>query len=356
MGKNRTTVQWLRINLFKTKSQSVISICLILILIYFFILIIDWSIINATFYGTSKKNCNTNGACWVFIRVHWEQLLFGSYPNDELWRIYLALSLLIAMGVIAKLKLTSFNTLLILTFIILPISEFFLIYGGIFNLKIIDTHLWGGLLLTLIIAISGIIFAFPIAILAALGRRSTMPVIKTIATAYIEFIRGVPLISLLFMASVMFPLFMPQGFHINKLLRALVAIILFQGAYLAEVIRAGLNAIPKGQYESSKALGFNYWPMMYCIILPQALRIVIPGIVNSQIALLKDTSLILIIGLFDFLGIAQALTTQGQWLGMNLEGYTFCAAIYWLLCFSMSQYSQRLEIRLNKDKKNYAQK
>jgi general L-amino acid transport system permease protein len=211
----------------------------------------------------------------------------------------------------------------------------------------VETRLWGGLFLTLVIASVGIAGSLPLGIVLALGRRSTMPVVRAISVAFIEVWRGVPLITVLFMASNMFPLFMPEGVNLDKLLRALLAVMIFAGAYMAEVVRGGLQAIPKGQYEAAEALGLGYWKTMGLVILPQALKIVIPGIVNNFIGLFKDTTLVLIIGLFDFLGMAQAAVTNPDWLGFGVEGYVFTGLGFWIFCFGMSRYSQRLERRLH---------
>jgi general L-amino acid transport system permease protein len=218
--------------------------------------------------------------------------------------------------------------------------------GGVFSLAEIETEKWGGLMLTLIVAGVGITASLPIGILLALGRQSSMPVIRALCVAFIELWRGVPLITVLFMAAVMLPLFLPDGMTLDKLLRALIGVALFAGAYMAEVVRGGLQAVPRGQTEAARALGLGYWRIMLSVVLPQALRIVIPGIVNVFVALFKDTTLVLIIGLFDFLGIIKTALTNPEWLGYSIEGYVFAALVFWVFCFSMSRYSARLERRL----------
>jgi general L-amino acid transport system permease protein len=228
-----------------------------------------------------------------------------------------------------------------------PVICFYLYVGGSFGLVEVETPLWGGLFLTLVIAITGIVASLPIGIILALGRRSNMPVVRAVCVGFIELWRGVPLITVLFMASVMFPLFMPEGVTFDKLLRALIGVGLFSAAYMAEVVRGGLQAIPRGQIEGAQALGLNFPKMMFFIVMPQALKMVIPGIVNTFIGLFKDTTLVLIIGLFDFLGMAQLSTTNPEWLGFSVEGFVFCAAVFWVFCFSMSQYSQHLERKLH---------
>jgi len=235
--------------------------------------------------------------------------------------------------------------------VIYPIIAYVLFKGGMFGLSVVDTRRWGGLFLTLVIAGVGMTAALPLGVLLALGRRSQMPAIQTLCVTFIEFWRGVPLITMLFMSSVMLPLFLPEGMNFDKFLRALIEVTLFQAAYMAEVVRGGLQAIPKGQFEAASALGLGYWKIMGLIILPQALKLVIPGIVNTFIALFKDTSLVLIISLFDLMNTVHNATTNPEWLGFSTEGYVFAAAVYWLFCFSMSSYSQSLEKRLHTDHK-----
>jgi general L-amino acid transport system permease protein len=227
-----------------------------------------------------------------------------------------------------------------------PVIGTILLVGGAFGMPLVETQLWGGLMLTLVIAGVGIVASFPIGIVLALGRRSTMPLIRALCVTFIELVRGVPLITILFMASVMLPMFLPEGMNFDKLLRALVGVTLFAGAYMAEVVRGGLQAIPRGQYEAAAALGLGYWKMMGLVVLPQALRVVIPGIVNTFIALFKDTTLVLIIGLFDLLGMIQAATTDPKWLGYAVEGYVFAAFVFWIFCFGMSRLSMSLEVKL----------
>ncbi|MGP1929224.1 MAG: amino acid ABC transporter permease, partial [Arsenophonus sp. ER-BJ3-MAG3] len=231
--------------------------------------------------------------------------------------------------------------------VIYPIVVWFLMYGGYFGLERVETRQWGGLTLTLIIASVGIAGALPLGILLALGRRSEMPVVRTLSIIFIEFWRGVPLITVLFMSSVMLPLFMAEGTTIDKLVRALVGVILFQSAYVAEVVRGGLQALPKGQYEAAESLSLGYWKTQMLVILPQALKMTIPGLVNTIIALFKDTSLVIIIGLFDLFSSVQQATVDPTWLGMSTEGYVFAAMVYWIFCFSMSRYSQYLEKRFH---------
>jgi len=275
--------------------------------------------------------------------------MYGFYPQAEQWRVNLGLALL--AGMMAPLLFRGFRhkwplgLALVLGY---PLIAYVLFHGGILGLPVVETSQWGGLMLTLVLAVVGMVLALPLGILLALGRRSRMPVIRAASVTYIELWRGVPLITVLFMASVMLPLFLPEGATLDKLLRAMIGIVLFQSAYMAEVVRGGLQAIPTGQYEAAESLGLGYWQSMGLIILPQALKLVIPGIVNTFIALFKDTTLVLIIGLFDLLGIVQQAFADPNWLGYSVEGYLFAGFVFWAFCFGMSRYSQALERELQR--------
>lgn len=274
--------------------------------------------------------------------------MYGRYPDEELWRInvtYVLFAASILALVIPKVPGKKWTTLFLL--IVFPVLCYFMYAGGSFGLVDVETPVWGGLFLTLVIAVTGIVASLPIGILLALGRRSNMPVVRAVCVAFIELWRGVPLITVLFMASVMFPLFMPEGVNFDKLVRALLGVTLFSAAYMAEVVRGGLQAIPKGQYEGAQALGLNFSKTMYFIIMPQALKLVIPGIVNTFIGLFKDTTLVSVIGLFDFLGMVQSASSNPDWLGFVNTGYAFAALIYFIFCFGMSQYSQHIERKLH---------
>ena len=349
------TLFWLKENLFSNVVNSILTILSIVLLFVLFPPLFEWAIAKADWVGSSKDSCSKDGACWVFIRVWFDQFLYGRYPSDSVWRINLSYFLAIATAlplffsvVPKKVKLGLIGFLLF----IYPIICFYLFYGSGFGLEVVETSRWGGLFLTLVIAVSGIVLSLPLGILLALGRRSEMPVVKSFCVIFIEFWRGIPLITVLFMASVMFPLFVPESISPDKLLRVLVGVILFSSAYMAEVVRGGLQAIPKGQYEAAAALGLNYWKSMLLIILPQALKMVIPGIVNTFIGLFKDTTLVLIIGLFDLLGMVQLAATNPKWLGFNNEGYVFAALGFFVFCFAMSRYSQYLERVLNTGHRN----
>ena len=341
-------IGWMRQNLFSTWYNSTLTILALWLIWEAVPPFIEWALIDADWTGTTRDDCSREGACWVFIKEWFGQFIYGRYPFEERWRVNLGAIILLVCA--ATLFIPHFRykqwmgAFLLLGY---PVIAFFLFSGDAFGLEWAETPLWGGLFLTLVIALVGCVLALPIGVLLALGRRSDMPAVRAVCVAFIELWRGVPLITVLFMASVMFPLFVPEGLTIDKLLRALIGVMLFQAAYLAEVVRGGLQAISRGQYEGAQALGLNYWKMMVLIILPQALKLVIPGIVNSFIALLKDTTLILIIGLFDFLGMIQSAGSNPDWLGFAIEGYVFAAFVFWIMCFSMSRYSQHLERKLH---------
>ncbi|GAD79431.1 amino acid ABC transporter permease [Vibrio ezurae] len=341
-------IGWAKKNLFSTPVNTLVSIILGYIAFLLFSQIFSWAFVNADWSGTTRDDCTSAGACWVFISVRWEQFMYGFYPEAELWRprlFYATLALFIGALVYEK---TPKRTWIWLFFVnIYPFLIAALLYGGVFGLEVVETHKWGGLLVTLIIALVGIVVSLPIGVLLALGRRSEMPIIRSVCTVYIEVWRGVPLITVLFMASVMLPLFLSEGMQTDKLIRALVGVVLFSAAYMAEVVRGGLQAIPSGQYEAADALGLSYWKKMRLIILPQALKITIPSIVNTFIGLFKDTSLVLIIGMFDVLGIGQSANTDPEWLGFAIESYVFVALVFWVFCFGMSRYSIWLENKLH---------
>lgn len=348
-------IGWVRNNLFPSWFSGILTIALGYVIVTSLISIIDWGIIRADFIGDSADDCNSGGACWVFIGTRLDFFIYGFYPEAEFWRInlvYLVFAIIIVpqffQAVSARIKMV----LGVFGVTVFPVFAFVMIYGSeTFGLPVVPTNSWGGLTLTLILAYVGIVAAIPIGILLALGRRSEMPLVRALCVVFIEFWRGVPLITILFMASVMLPLFLPDGVSFDRLLRALIGITLFQSAYMAEVIRGGLQAIPKGQYEAAEAMGLGYWRSMFLIILPQALKIVIPGIVNTLISLFKDTTLVLIVGLFDLLRTVQATIVDPAWRNVATEGYVFAAFVFWVFCYGMSRYSQTLERTLHRGHK-----
>ncbi len=269
----------------------------------------------------------------------------GVYPFEQQWRPAVAVAVLCALLVVSALR-RFWNRWLVLIWIAGTSTTFWLMAGGL-GLPPVRSEQWGGLPVTLILAIFGIAFAFPLGILLALGRRSQLPIVRAFSVIYIEVVRGVPLITVLFMASVMFALFVPEGMRIDQLLRAQIAIILFVAAYLAEAVRGGLQAVPKGQYEAAEALGLSYWQATGLIVMPQALKISIPAIVNSFISLFKDTSLVVIIAIYDFAyAVKKSVETDFAWKKYFIEAFLFSILVYWIFCFAMSKYSQWLEREL----------
>ncbi|WP_236212385.1 amino acid ABC transporter permease [Metapseudomonas otitidis] len=340
-------IAWLRHNLFASPLHVVLTLLSLYLLWLILPPLLNWAVIHATWSGTTRTDCTGEGACWVFIQQRFGQFMYGFYPSELRWRVDVTVWLAIIGAAPLFLKKMPHKALYGIGFLVVyPLLAFWLLHGGL-GLQEVSTSRWGGLMLTLVIGYVGIAGALPLGILLALGRRSKLPAIKVICVTFIEFWRGVPLITVLFMSSVMLPLFLPEGMNLDKLLRALVMVIFFEAAYVAEVVRGGLQAIPKGQYEAAAALGLGYWRSTALVILPQALKLVIPGIVNTFIALFKDTSLVIIIGLFDLLNSIKQATTDPKWLGMSTEGYVFAALVYWIFCFSMSRYSMRLERKLH---------
>lgn len=343
-----TPVQWVRNNLFNTWYNALLTLVIGYFLVTSVAPLVNWLLLQASFSGDSPADCVGEGACWVFINQRLNFFIYGFYPDAQQWRIDIMFALLAATFVPPFIErfparrwigLIGMTALLVVGAILVP--------GGVFGLEAVPSSKWGGLMLTLIIAYIGILASLPIGILLALGRRSEMPIIRGLSVVFIEVWRAVPLITVLFMASVMLPLFLPEGMNFDKLLRALIGITLWQSAYMAEVIRGGLQAIPRGQYEAASALGLGYWKKMGLIVLPQALKLVIPGIVNTFIMLFKDTTLVLIIGLFDVLGAVQSTVTDPAWQNVAVEGYVFVAFCFWVFCFGISRYSQNLERKLD---------
>lgn len=339
-------IGWLHARLFSGWWNALLTIVSLVIIVILVPRIVEWAFVNAIWQAPDSEVCKrADGACWALIREKYRLILIGRYPFEEQWRPVLGMIVLIGM-VMASCNRNFWRPWLGLVWIGGSAVYMILMYGGFAGFGFVPTNLWGGLPLTLLLSVFGIVFAFPFAILLALGRRSDMPAIRAVSVAYIELIRGVPLVSLLFMASFMLPLFLPTGVNFDAVLRAQVAIIMFTAAYLAENIRAGLQAIPKGQYEAAEAMGLSYWQSMRKIILPQALRLVIPANVNSFISMFKDTSLVAIVALSDLLLSMKQAIADPVWRPVFVEGYVFIGLIYFVFCFSMSKYSQWLERQL----------
>jgi general L-amino acid transport system permease protein len=398
---------WVRKNLFSSWGNGITTVVLIVAIGWILSGFLHWAVFTATFDAKSGAECRGHGACWALIREKYRYIFFGSFPYEQHWRPLFAVLAMLSMLILSSDRrmwnkrliaiwgIGSFVTFLLMfgeisislgliLFVALAVGGLGMILRGavaspgelngwralaavgaiglvgritgvipawslaIAPFSYVETGLWGGIPVTLILATYGLLFAFPFGILLALGRRSNLPLIKGLCVGFIELIRGVPLISLLIMASVMLPLFLPSGMTIDKFLRAQVAVILFAGAYIAEIIRGGLQSLPKGQFEAADAMGLNYVQKTTLIILPQALRVVIPPLINTFIGFFKDTSLVLIIGIFDFLNTANQALVDPNWAGFPGEVYLFAAFVYFCFCYSMSRYSKHLEIELNR--------
>ncbi len=351
---------WIRKNLFASPVDSAITVLSLLLVAWILPQVLGWSVFNAGWTGTDRTACLTvdqggalpagwSGACWAFVNAKFGQFMFGRYPIDQRWRVILTAVIFVALLAPLLIPRAPYKKLnAILFFAVFPFIAFFLLVGG-FGLPYVETSLWGGLLVTLVISYVGIVVSLPLGIVLALGRRSKMPIIKLICVIFIEAVRGVPLVTVLFMASFMLPLFVPPGMTFDKFLRALIGVALFASAYMAEVVRGGLQAIPKGQYEGADSLGLGYWQKMTLIIMPQALKLVIPGIVNTFIGMFKDTTLVLIISMFDLLGVVRQNFSDANWATPQTpaSGLIFAAAVFWLFCFGMSRYSMYMERRLD---------
>ena len=349
---------WMRANLLSTPLNIVLTILIVLLLAWVADELAKFLIFNAVWSGTDRNACLESiqhreiGACWPFVWERWSYFVYGSYPIPQRWRVDLFFVML-AVGVVWLLWLEAprRDLGLIYSFIVLPVASYILLHGfELIGMPMVDTVLWGGVLVTVVVASVGIVLSLPLGILLALGRRSRMPTVKLFSVMFIEFVRGVPLITVLFMASVMLPLFVPEALEPDKLLRALIGIALFASAYMAEVVRAGLQAIPKGQFEGAMAVGLGYWQMMRLIILPQALKITIPNIVNTYIGLFKDTTLVFIVGIFDFLRTVEVARIDPKWATpvTSTTGYAVAAVFYLVFCYGMSRYARAMEARLAK--------
>jgi len=385
--------------------NAILSLIIVFVVIKSLPPLLSWFVIDANFSGDSKDACTGSGACWAYIKTWFNRFMYGMYPNAEQWRInlsFISLAFLGSVGFFASEKFKKYLTLYYVViypiiaflfifffisggpiffdfsygiiaavisiivgffipnkfkmyyFIIVPITIYILLkyvffyeelieLGKLEALEWVETGAWGGLSLTFIVSFFCLIFCFPIGLFLSLGRRSDLPIIKYISIGFIEFWRGVPLITVLFMSSVMFPMFLPEDMFIDKLVRVIIAISLFEAAYVAEVIRGGLQALPRGQYDAAKSLGMGYWKMHILVILPQALKLVIPGIANTFLALVKDTPLIFVVGLLEIVGMLNLAKTNPEWLGFAMEGYVFASIVFFIICYAMSKYSYNLE-------------
>jgi general L-amino acid transport system permease protein len=349
-------IAWIRNNLLSSPLNIALTLLGVFLVYVIAPPLLNFLVLDAVWTGENREACRADvigrpvGACWAFVWDKINYFIYGSYPIAERWRVN-AFFALLAIGVAWLLWLGAPRRDLgaIYFFVVFPILSYILLVGSEFlGIDEVPTALWGGILVSLLVATVGIVFSLPFGVLLALGRRSRMPVVRLASVIFIEFVRGVPLITVLIMANTMLPLFLPGGLTVDRLLRPLVGVALFASAYMAEVIRGGLQAMPKGQYEGAMSLGLGYWKMMAFIILPQALRIVIPGIVNTFIGLFKDTTLVSIIGIFDFVRTIEASRVDPNWAAptVNTTGYAFAAIFYFIACFGMSRYSMAIERRL----------
>ena len=351
-GSIGQSIDWLKTNLVGGIFNTVLTLVCIYILWLILPAFFEWFIFDADFVGENGKECTGEGACWAWLDQRIYQFLYGFYPSEAYWRVNLTLFLLIpALGYLLfeNLPFSKIGRWFSLSY---PVIAAILLLGG-FGLEKVTTDKFGGFMLNLVAGLSGIVLSLPLGILLALGRRSRLPLVKILSISFIEIIRGVPLITLLFVAVIILQLFFPPDVSLDQLFRVMIMITFFASAYMAEVIRGGLQAIPVGQYEAAQAMGLRYWQSMRLIILPQALKISIPGIVNTFIGLFKDTTLVIIIGLFDILGQARVLQTNPDWMGkVDHETFLLAAIFFFIICFSMSRYSLNLEKRLDTNHTN----
>jgi general L-amino acid transport system permease protein len=349
---------WMRANLLSGPFNMALTLLCILLIAWVLPPLIRFFLTDAVWTGADREACLASpaqpnpGACWAFVRVWFAYFVYGFYPLGERWRVdcfFAALAFGTAWSLWLRAPRRDIAALYFL--VVLPILSFVLLHGApIVGLSVVPTTLWGGILVTIVVATIGIVFSLPLGILLALARRSELPVVRLSAITFIEFVRGVPVITVLFMASVMLPLFVPERFAPDKLVRALIGVALFASAYMAEVVRGGLAAVPRGQYEAARALGLSYWRMMGLVILPQALRFTLPNIVNTFIGLFKDTTLVFVVGIFDFLRTIEAARADPKWASPNVTvtGYAFAALFYFICCYGMSRYARRMEARLTR--------
>jgi len=342
-------IAWLRRNLFSSVTNTVLTL-LVLGLLWFVVPpFFNWMIGDATIAGSTRADCTGDGACWVFIKQRLHTFFWGHYPDDQLWRLAVVAGLMVAfIAPVMRERTRHRGVFVFLLLTLFPLLAGVLLAGGVAGLPSVDSDDWGGLMLCVIIAFVTVAGAIPLGILLALGRRSQLPVIRIFSIGFIELWRGVPLLTVLFMSAVMVPLFLPYGVSVDRLIRAIVAFTLFNAAYMAETVRGGLQGVSEEQEEAAYSLGLKWWQVQVFVTLPQALRIVVPGIVNNIVDLFKDTSLVTIIGLVDLLGAVNLALKDPNWLGLAKEGYVFTAVVFFICCFGMSSYSRRLEHRVNR--------
>jgi general L-amino acid transport system permease protein len=342
-------LDWLRRNLFSSISNTLLTLVVVGALAWILPPFISWSLTDATIGGSAKSACSSDGACWTFIRLRLPQFFYGHYPSAEIWRVNAA-GLLLALFSIPVLRdnVRRRGLWLLLLLTAFPVLAGVLLVGGLPGLPYVDTTEWGGLMLDVLIAFVVVAGSLPFGILLALGRRSQLPIVRGLSVGFIELWRAMPLLTVITMSAVMLPLFLPNGVHIDRLIRALVVLVLFNAAYMAETVRGGLQGVEVGQEEAAYSVGLKWWQVQAFVVLPQALRHVMPGIVNNVVDLFKDTTLVTIIGLFDILGAVNQAIKDPAWLGLAHEGYVFTMVVFFACCFAMSSYARRMERRLNR--------
>lgn len=346
-----SALKWLQRNLFSSPLNSVLTVLALCVIYLVFVPVFNWLILDAYWVGNQPTDCpNKNAACWPFIWARFDQLMYGLYPADQRWRINVGVGLGVLLAVplfIPRFRHKSSWALMLL--VAYALIGWLLFLGGRLGLPYVETSKWGGFFLTIVTAVFVFSTSLPIGIGLALGRRSTMPLVRVLSTLWIEFWRSVPALVVLFVAIIMFPLFMPPDVEIDKLLRALIALTVLMSSYLAEAMRGALQSIPRGQYEAAQALGLGYWRRTFLVILPQALPVALPQITSNFIGLFKETTVLLVIGLFDLLGMVQSAASDPAWLsqGVSATGYVFAALFFWIFCFSFSRYSAHLERRMH---------
>jgi len=347
---NAAWIQSLRQRLFASWVDAAITLVCLYMVWRISVPLVHWLVLDATWNGTTREDCKGSGACWVFVRVRFGQFMYGQYPLPERWRVDIVGALWLAVtAALAWRGLPYRRSATFAAAVLLPSVGVVLLHGGWgTGLRLVETREWGGLMLTLFLTIYAGLIAIPLGVLLALGRRSRLPLVRLGSVIFIEFWRGVPIITVIFLASLLLPLIMPTGFDVDRLARAVIGLAFVIAAYMAEAVRGGLQALPDGQAEAAEALGLGYWRIQRTIVLPQALRIALPAMTNEFIALFKNTTLVLIVSIFDLLGIAQAALADPAWVGMNMEAYVFAGAIYWFACFGLSQWSRSREKRLQK--------
>jgi general L-amino acid transport system permease protein len=355
-GTTPSPIDWLRRNLFSSLGNTLLTFIVLAFLALTIPPFLRWAITDASIAGATRAACGGDGACWTFIRVRLPLFFYGHYPPAETWRVNAVVILLIAFGIPVmrdRVRRRGLWVLLLLT--VFPVLAAILLVGGVPGLPYVDTNLWGGLMLDVIISFVTVAGSLPLGILLALGRRSELRIVRLLSVGFIELWRGVPLLTVLFMSAVMVPLFLPNGVSVDRLVRALIALVLFNAAYMAETVRGGLQGVTLGQEEAAYAVGLRWWQVQAFVVLPQALRYVVPGLVNNIVDLFKDTTLVSIIGLFDLLGAVSQALKDPAWLGFAKEGYVFAMVVFFVCCFAMSSYGRSFERRLNRHREGTAQ-